>query len=62
MGSILSLRMSMITCMAYVLNVQFHMHETLGHTNTQNTVETILHMWKVTPKNYAVLLKFLRQP
>ena len=28
----------------------------------ENTVETILHLWKVTPKNYAVLLKFLRQP
>ena len=27
-----------------------------------NTVETILRLWKVTPKNYAVLLKFLRQP
>ena len=27
-----------------------------------NTVETILCLWKVIHKNYAVLLKFLRQP
>ena len=34
----------------------------LNEPLVDNTVETILHLWKVTPKNCAVLLKFLRQP
>ena len=37
MGGILSLRMSMFK-VAYVLIVQFHMHETLGNTDTQAIV------------------------